>query len=150
MQKGYRDIPKVIHFNNLYTETIVSFYIVYCFLDGRSSHTGVRGFLSNSHREEATSSRFLLFLWSLKYLLVDRCMEKLKGVMRGFLYQMIGIKIFHLILKILLCFRYIALNYIEQMVKYQFGVNLVCCTDDNWTPSLQVQSAGSPCLHHAV
>lgn len=63
---------------------------------------------------------------------------------------MIGIKIFHLIFKILLFFRYIALNYIKQMVKYQFGVNLVCCTDDNWTPSLQVQPAGSPCLHHAV
>lgn len=54
-----------------------------------------------------------------------------EGGNAGFLYQMIGIKIFHLILKILLCFRYIALNYIEQMVKYQFGVNLVCCTDDN-------------------
>ena len=84
MQKGYRGIPKVIHSNNLYTELIISFYIVYCFLAGRWSHTEVRWLLNNSQMEQVASSPFLLFLWSLKYLLMGRRMENLKGVMRGF------------------------------------------------------------------
>ena len=58
-------------------------------------------------------------------------MEKMNGEMRLFLYQTISIMIFHLIFKILLFFRYIALNYVKHMVKYQFGATLVRCTDDN-------------------
>lgn len=47
-------------------------------------------------------------------------MEKMNGEMLLFLYQAISIIIFHLIFKMLLFFRYLALNYVKQMVKYQF------------------------------
>lgn len=58
-------------------------------------------------------------------------MDKMNGEVQLFLYQTISVMIFHLIFKMLLFFRHIALNYVKQMVKYRFGVNLVCCTDDS-------------------